>query len=167
MIEIGDLLAGLASVGFGALSAVVPLANAEVYVATAEAVGAGHAALVGASVGTGQAFGKSALFLAVRHGKRLPHFARRKVATAPRWPRLRRISDRLLVLIGSRWGWAITLLAAVVGMPPLYPLAMIAGATRMPLLLFFGIVLLGRCTRFVLLAFGIDAGVDGLLRLER
>jgi membrane protein YqaA with SNARE-associated domain len=167
VIGIRDLLAGLASVGFGALSAVVPIANAEAYVVTTEAVGVGHAALVGVSVGIGQSFGKSALFLAVRHGKRLPRFARHEATSSPRWPRLRAFSDRLMILIGSRWGLPITMLAAVVGIPPLYPLAMIAGATKMPLLLFFLTVLVGRCARFVLLAFGIDAGIAGLVRLER
>jgi membrane protein YqaA with SNARE-associated domain len=63
---------------------------------------------------------------------------------------------RLLELVGQkRWGLPIVLLAAVVGLPPLYAVALLAGATTMRVLWFATAVLVGRVTRFVLLALGI------------
>ena len=46
-------------------------------------------------------------------------------------------------------------LAAVVGVPPLYAVALLAGATTMRLPWFAAVVLLGRSLRFVLVALGV------------
>ena len=62
----------------------------------------------------------------------------------------------LLRLVGTkRWGLPITLLAAVVGIPPLYAVALLAGATTMKLRYFAPVVLVGRITRFLLVAYGV------------
>ena len=55
----------------------------------------------------------------------------------------------------KRWGLPIVLLAAVVGIPPLYAVALLAGATKMSAVWFALVVLVGRVTRFVLLALGV------------
>jgi membrane protein YqaA with SNARE-associated domain len=160
-------LDGLVSVGYGLLSAVVPLANAEAYVAAARAAGLNFGFLVAIAVSIGQTMGKAILFLSVRHGRNLPYFTRRAAADKPpRWPRLRAFADRLLTLVGSPWGVPITLLGAIIGIPPIYPLALVAGATRMPLSLFCIAVFVGRCVRFGLLTIGVDAGITGLLQLS-
>ena len=55
----------------------------------------------------------------------------------------------LLDLVGQkRWGLPIVLLAAVVGFPPLYAVALLAGATEMRAIWFGLAVLVGRVTRF-------------------
>ena len=164
-LDAGDLLAAAASLGFGALSAVLPIANAEAYVAATRAAHLSAGLLVAITVACGQTIGKAALFLAVRHGKRLPVFRRHPNWPTSRWPRLAHLISKLLGLVGSRWGIPITLLGAITGIPPIYPLALIAGATRMSLLWFCAAVLLGRCIRFGLLAAGVDAGVTGWWRL--
>jgi membrane protein YqaA with SNARE-associated domain len=164
MINAENLLTCLVSVAFGALSAVAPLANAEAYVIAAQAAGAGQGVLVGASIGVGQTIGKCALFLGVRHGRNLPifHRFRRSPDRPPRFPRLAGVVAKLLALVGSRWGIPITLLAAVIGFPPLYAVSLVAGASPMPLPVFAVTVLIGRCTRFILLGLGIDAGLGWL-----
>lgn len=62
----------------------------------------------------------------------------------------------LLRLVGAkRWGLPITFIAAVVGIPPLYAVALLAGATTMKLRHFAPVVLVGRVTRFLLVAYGV------------
>jgi membrane protein YqaA with SNARE-associated domain len=46
--------------------------------------------------------------------------------------------------------------AAVVGIPPLYAVALLAGATKMRIGLFGLVVLVGRIGRFVLFALGVQ-----------
>lgn len=74
----------------------------------------------------------------------------------PAQARLRRALAGLLTLVGrKRWGLPITFVAAVVGLPPLYAVALLAGATTMRLGHFAGVVFVGRVLRFLLLAYGV------------
>jgi membrane protein YqaA with SNARE-associated domain len=152
------------AVGFGIGSAVVPVMNAEAYVL---ALGATHAldpvtAAIGVAIG--QTIGKVAMFLAVRYR---PGYAARKTKEPKAVDldtrrgrfvqRYRDISKRLLdAMSDSRWGVPVTLLSSFVGVPPLYGVALIGGASRMPALVFALPVLLGRGARFVLLALGVS-----------
>ena len=69
--------------------------------------------------------------------------------------RLRVALATLLGLVGQkRWGLPIVLLAALAGVPPLFAVALLAGATQMRLLWFAAAVLVGRVSRFVLVAMG-------------
>jgi membrane protein YqaA with SNARE-associated domain len=151
----------MTSFGYGVLSAIVPLANAESYVVVSGISSIGRAAPVVAGVALGQTLGKVLLFLGVRRGKQFP-FVRREKARFRRGtagPRRRRLSEAiatLLRLVGEkRWGLPIVLLAAVAGVPPLYAVALLAGATRMRLGWFAAAVLVGRTARFVLVARGV------------
>ncbi|GIG83001.1 hypothetical protein [Planotetraspora kaengkrachanensis] len=83
--------------------------------------------------------GKLAMFLAVRYR---PGFAARKtkepkpVNLDTRWARFaqwnREVSRRRLDSMSDRrWGVPVTLLSASVGIPPLYGVALIGGASRM------------------------------------
>lgn len=156
-----EMLALLTSVGFGVVSAVVPVVNAEAYVVGSQVTAVAGAVPIAVGVGIGQMFGKLILFLSVRQGKELS-FVRHRRAEARRAPvgetraRFRAAVARLLELVGQkRWGVPIVLLAAVVGLPPLYAVALLAGATTMRVRWFAATVLVGRVTRFVLLALGI------------
>ncbi|TCC43058.1 hypothetical protein [Kribbella sindirgiensis] len=152
------------AVGFGIGSAVVPFMNAEAYVL---ALGATHAlnpvvAAIGVSIG--QTIGKVGMFLAVRYR---PGYAARKTKKEPRpvnldtrWGRFvqwnRDLTKRLLdAMSDSRWGAPVTLLSAFVGIPPLYGVALIGGASRMRTVVFTLSVLVGRSGRFILLALGV------------
>lgn len=160
-----ELLALLTSVGFGLVSALVPVINAEAYVIASQVSAAAGPVPIAVGVGIGQSIGKLLLFLGVRRGRNFP-FVRHRRAEAraqtvgPARARFRVLVAKLLALVGrKRWGLPIVLLAAVVGLPPLYAVALLAGATRMKAHWFFTVVLLGRVTRFVLVALGVH-GLD-------
>jgi membrane protein YqaA with SNARE-associated domain len=161
-----ELVALLTSVGFGVVSAVVPVANAEAYVIGSQVSAIAGAVPIAVGVGIGQMFGKLVLCLRIRQGKELP-FIRHRRAEARREPVSRTRAQfraglaRLLELVGQkRWGLPIVLLAAVVGLPPLYAVALLAGATTMRVHWFALVVLVGRVARFILLALGVG-GLHG------
>ena len=155
-----ELLALLASVGFGIVSAVIPVVNAEAYVIASQVSAAAGPVPVAVGVGIGQTIGKLLLFLGVRRGQDFPFLRHRRAEVraqdvGPLRTRFRRGVAILLALVGQkRWGLPIVLLAAVVGLPPLYAVALLAGATRMKVQWFALAVLVGRITRFVLVAMG-------------
>ena len=157
----GVLFAWLTSVAFGVVSAIIPVVNAEVYVLVSQVSAVAGVVPVAVGVGIGQTIGKCLLFLGVRRGRqfRFVREHRAKVRTEPRGRSGRRWHDALqflLRLVGTkRWGLPITLLAAVVGIPPLYAVALLAGATTMKLRYFAPVVLVGRITRFLLVAYGV------------
>lgn len=155
-----DLAALLTSIGFGVVSAVVPVINAEAYVIASQVSAMVGPVPVAVGVGTGQTVGKVLLFLGVRRGREFAFVQRRRelARAKPHGPFRQRFAasmSRLLALVGTkRWGLPIVLLAAIVGLPPLYAVALLAGATKMRLLWFALVVLVGRVTRFVLVAEG-------------
>ena len=156
-----ELLALLTSVGFGVLSAVFPLANAEAYVIAFQVSKVANPIHIAIGVAIGQTVGKSLLFLAVRQGKD-SRFIRHRREEHPSKPvgrfrtRFRAALATLLALVGQkRWGLPIVGLAAIVGLPPLYAVALLAGATQMRLPWFALVVLIGRSVRFVLVAMGV------------
>ena len=66
-----ELLALLTSVGFGVVSAVFPIANAEAYVIASQVSAVAGPIPIAIGVAIGQTVGKSLLFLAVRRGQGL------------------------------------------------------------------------------------------------
>lgn len=153
------------AVGFGIGSAVIPFVNAEAYVLGVGVTGALNPIVAASGIAVGQTIGKVAMFLAVRYR---PGYAARKtkepkpVDLDTRWGRFvqrnRDLSKRLLdAMSDSRWGIPVTLLSAFVGVPPLYGVALIGGASRMKTVVFALSVLVGRGGRFILLALGISA----------
>jgi membrane protein YqaA with SNARE-associated domain len=155
----------LLAVAFGIGSAVVPLMDAETYLV---GVGVSHAldplvAAVGVAIG--QTGGKVAMFMAVRyradhqskHHKKEP----KALDLDTRWGRFRQgyrdLSKRLLDLLSHpQFGVPVTFLSATASIPPLYAVALIAGASRMRVLTFSAAVLAGRLLRFGLLVAGVS-----------
>ena len=163
-MEVGwpELVALLSSLGFGLVSAVVPIASAEVYVAASQVTAVAGPIPIAVGVGIGQSVGKLLLFLAIRRGRDFWLVRRRDrpvrtPAEAGRFRAwLRRLVARLLELVGSHvWGLPIVLLAAVIGLPPLYAVTLLAAASRMRAPWFCLVVIIGRVTRFVLVALGV------------
>ena len=160
-----ELFSLLFSVGYGVVSAVVPIVNAELFVAASQVSAVAGTIPVAVGVGIGQTIGKLLLFLGVRHGRELPfvRHRRERARTRPKGPARQRFGgfvQRLLALVGQkRWGLPITFVAAVVGIPPLYAVALLAGATTMRALWFTLVVLVGRVLRFVLVATGVHGVV--------
>jgi membrane protein YqaA with SNARE-associated domain len=163
-----DLVAFLTSIGYGVVSAIFPFVNAEAYVVLSQVSAVIGALPIAVGVGIGQTIGKLALFYSVRAGKesRFAQRHREQAQTKPRGPFRQKIAAAiawLLALVGTkRWGLPIVLLAAIVGIPPLYAVALLAGATTMKAYWFGLMVLIGRVTRFVLIAEG-ALSVSGLL----
>ncbi|MCW2811732.1 MAG: hypothetical protein JWP61_2190 [Friedmanniella sp.] len=155
-----ELIALLTSVGYGVASAIVPLINAEAYVIASQMSEVASPVFVAVGVGIGQTIGKLLLFLGVRRGREFPFVRHRRAElraqpVGPARARFRAVMARLLKLVGQkRWGLPIVGVAALVGLPPLYAVALLAGATRMRPLWFVLVVLLGRTARFVLVAAG-------------
>lgn len=156
-------LALVASVAFGVASALIPFVNAEVYVLVSQVSTVAGAGPVAIGVGIGQTVGKCLLFLGVRRGRQSrfvrEHRERAWDQERGRWRQAFHDAVQFLLrLVGTkRWGLPITLLAAVVGIPPLYAVALLAGATTMKLRYFAPVVLVGRVTRFLLVAYGVTA----------
>ena len=155
-----DLVALLTSIGFGVVSAVIPIANAETYVIASQVSAVAGAVPIAVGIGIGQTFGKLLLFLSVRRGRELSIIRHRpkpvRATIGPVRTRLRAWGGWLIALVGTpRWGLPIVAMAAVVGIPPLYAVALLAGATKMPALWFAITVAAGRITRFVLVALGV------------
>ena len=151
----------LTSVAVGVVSALVPLVNGETYVVGSQLSRLAGPAPVVMGIAVGQTAGKVLLFLGVRRGQQFA-FVRRERSRLRDLPvghvrqRFRAIGIALLVLVGrKRWGLPIVFLAAVTGLPPLYAVALLAGATRMRLIWFATAVLVGRVLRFVLVAEGV------------
>ncbi len=121
------------------VSAIIPVVNAEVYVLVSQVSAVAGVVPVAVGVGIGQTIGKCLLFLGVRRGRqfRFVREHRASVRTEPRGRVRQAWHDALqllLRLVGTkRWGLPITFLAAVVGVPPLYAVALLAGATTMKL----------------------------------
>lgn len=153
-------MALVTSLGFGVLSAVFPFANAEAYVIASQVSTVAGALPVAVGVGIGQTIGKLVLFLGVRQGRQRSIFHRQRERVRQRQPgparlRLRAELRKLLALVGTkRWGLPIVGLAAVLGLPPLYAVALLAGATKMKWGWFALTVLVGRLSRFILVAQG-------------
>src|SRR5215210_3018354 len=156
-----DLWALLTSVGFGVVSAVFPLANAETYVVASQVSAVAGPVPIAIGVGLGQTVGKLMLFLGVRRGREVRLIRRRHTApvdrpVGPMRARLKAWIAWLLALVGDpRWGLPIVAIAAVSGLPPLYAVSLLAGATKMRAAWFVLVVAAGRLTRFVLVALGI------------
>ncbi len=156
-----ETLALLTSVGFGVVSAVVPVANAEAYVFASQVSQTAGPLSVALGIAIGQTIGKVLLFYSVRRGKEYRGIRHRRAAlrsrpAGPTRAQLRRLLQTLLGLVGEkRSGLPITFVAALVGMPPLYAVALLAGATRMRVGYFAAVVLVGRALRFVFVAYGV------------
>jgi len=163
MVEFGsaELVALLTSIGFGVLSAIIPIVNAEAYVIASQWSAAAGPIPIAIGIGVGQTIGKLLLFLGVRRGKDFPFIQHRRERQQTKpvsrtRERVRVVMAQLLALVGQkRWGIPIVFLAAVVGIPPLYAVALLAGATTMRIPWFVAAVLVGRIGRFVLVALGV------------
>ena len=155
-----ELIALLTSIGFGTVSAIIPIVNAEAYVIASQMSAVAGPIPIAIGIAIGQTVGKLLLFFGVREGKELSFVKHRREVlkqrpVGPTRARIRAATAKLLDLVGQeRWGLPIVFLAAVIGFPPLYAVALLAGATTMSPVWFGLTVLVGRLCRFLLVATG-------------
>jgi membrane protein YqaA with SNARE-associated domain len=155
-----ELVALLTSIGFGIVSAIIPIVNAEAYIIASQMSAVAGPIPIAIGIAVGQTIGKLLLFFGVREGKELSFIKHRREIrkgrpVGPTRARLRIAGAKLLDLVGKeRWGLPIVFVAAVIGIPPLYAVALLAGATTMRPLWFGLTVFVGRLCRFLLVASG-------------
>jgi len=142
------VLEAVLALGYGVVSAAVPLVSAEAYAVVAGH--RGHAVVAVAGLALGQTAGKLLLFESARRGSgRLIRRARtgRLAAWITRWsgPIRRWLSRR-------RTGLPTVLVSAAVGVPPLAAVSLAAGTTNLRHWEFATMCLLGRLIRFAVLA---------------
>lgn len=159
-VEVGS------SIGYGILSSIVPLFHTEAFIVAA--VGAKVLGPIELSIGLaiGHAIGKQIMFLAVRHGKKLPWINQRgeKDVDPGSWRgRWRRWSTRTAHLVEDpRWGYPILFVSAATGLPPVYATVLFAGATTMNFWGFSIVMLVGFFVRCLALAYGTLGAFQGL-----
>jgi membrane protein YqaA with SNARE-associated domain len=139
----------LITFGYAVLSALIPIFNAELYVAglgTQESVG--RAISLSIAAGVGQTVGKLVWHVGAQR------FAESKWMRGKLNSERRRAEhDKWFSRLESRpvWSGIILTSSAFVGLPPLWVMATLAGALRVSYWVFVPTVLVGRTARFYLL----------------
>lgn len=153
----------LVTFGVCLVSALIPLVNAEAYLVALSMVA--HPAglwLVAFVAGLGQTVGKLIWYEVGRRSLSWS-FVRRKMSN-PRAQRLRTLwHDRLEARPGV--SGAVLFLAATVGLPPLFVMAVVAGQLELNRVGFTAIVLIGRTLRFAAVLGGLTWVMDALSTL--
>ncbi|GAA1727084.1 hypothetical protein [Aeromicrobium alkaliterrae] len=154
---IGDVLVLTAFV-YGIGSAIIPILNAEAYVAaTALVLGNVDIVIMVVAVSVGTTVGKVVLFRGARAGRDV---ARKKQKSARERPDPGRVRIALRALADVLIGWlehpwravATVFVSSLVGIPPLLAVAVVAGASTMRTDVFAAAVFVGRAGRFALIA---------------
>ncbi|MDF9717045.1 VTT domain-containing protein [Nocardioides sp. ChNu-153] len=142
----------LTTFGVGVASALLPVVNAEAYLAGVGALGTGGLVLLSVAAGAGQTLGKVVWYEVARRGVET-EWARKKLS-GPKVQRVhQRWSDRME---GRPWyAAAIMLVSSLGGVPPLLVMAAVAGVLRMRREVFVVSVLVGRSLRFWLVLAGV------------
>lgn len=152
---IDTLLALMATIGTGLLSAVFPPVNAETAAAVTAAVTNDSLAIAGGlGLALGQTFGKIVIYEGARAGREttrryMTRYARDPEAPPSRWARW---GAKLVDMMKGRWNSAgVIFLSASVGLPPLLATAVTAGVLHMRRLDFVMAVFAGRAIRFLVI----------------
>lgn len=154
------LLGGL---GYGLVSAFVPLFNSEAFVlaAAASSLSAAWWGVLGITLG--QTLGKVAIFVLARKGVHRQFIRERpprpQGKALPPWrQQIQSWSARLLVQLDRRWvGGLVVFVSSTTGIPPLAVVSVMAGLRRTPVTAFTVAVFVGRLVRFAALAWPVAA----------
>jgi membrane protein YqaA with SNARE-associated domain len=142
----------LTSFAVSVLSALVPVVNIEVYLAGVGATGAGSTLSLTLAAGIGQSLGKVIWYEGARRGVDSTWMQKRLSG-----PKISAAHQRWLIRMEGRPWYAAAVLfaAASVGVPPMLVMAAVAGALKVPRVVFIPTVLVGRTLRFGVLLGGI------------
>jgi membrane protein YqaA with SNARE-associated domain len=136
----------LLTLGFGVVSAVVPIFNMEAYITVVYARTHSHGALELAFIGSlGQNVGKLVWYYISRGALDLP-WLRKRMDT----PRRQEQYERWRRQVSGRpfFSGLLTFVSAAAGFPPFFVMAMVAGTLRMNVFVFFFSGLAGRTIFF-------------------
>ncbi len=148
----------LTTFAIGVASALVPFLPIELYIVGAGAAEGGTATAIslGIAAGLGASVGKIIWYEIARRGVE-SSWSQKKLAKPKTRASYEKWSARMQ---GRPWyAGSIMFVSALVGLPPLLVMAVVAGALRMPMWVFVPTVLLGRSARFALLFVGVDIAV--------
>jgi membrane protein YqaA with SNARE-associated domain len=150
-----ELVALLASIGFGIVSAIVPIVNAEAYVIASQMSAVIGPIPIAIGIAIGQTIGKLLPF-GVREAERLCRHrrAQKQRPIGPARARFRAVMAKRLTWSARTLGTSDRPHRRRDRLPPLYAVALLAGATTMRPLWFGLTVFVGRLCRFVLVASG-------------
>ena len=146
---------------FCLLSAVVPVANAEVYLVGVSLGSDAPAAVLASAAAAGQMLGKMLFYLVGRGALDLSRLRRKGTASARWTDRMARVQQW-----SQRHAWgasAVTAVSAFAGLPPFAVVSVLAGTVRMRWWLFLVIGLVGRFARFLAVLVAPGLVPDGLL----
>jgi membrane protein YqaA with SNARE-associated domain len=143
----------LTTFGVSVASALLPLVNIELYMASVGAVGSGEAVSLAIVAGAGQTVGKVFWYEVARRGVETD-WAQKKLSA----PKVKASYERWVgAMQGRPWfGGAVLFAAALGGIPPLLVMAAVAGALKMPYWVFLPTIFVGRTLRFWLVLVGVD-----------
>ncbi|MGL4832692.1 MAG: hypothetical protein ACRCWS_09005 [Propionibacteriaceae bacterium] len=147
----------LASLGFGALAAVIPVFNNEIYIVTATVRSWAGIIPLALGLGIGNAAGKTAIFLAWRYGKQWL-MTKKQSHQRPRHPWITALLSWVEHPVA---GPAVVMLSCLCSVPPLYPTTLIAATSRMRWSWFALALVIGETLRMALIA----AGTAGIVAL--
>ena len=141
------------TLGFGAVSAVIPIFNMEAYISVLYANNQDHSALTIAFVGSlGQNVGKLVWYYICLGALDLP-WLRKRLDTPKRQASFQRW--RSFVQGRPLRSGVLTFISAAVGFPPFFAMAMVAGTLKMNVVVFFIAGLLGRTLFFLAWLLGV------------
>lgn len=151
----------LLTVGYGLLSSLVPVFNAEAYVVATMATHLLHPIEVGVGLGFGSGIGKMIFFQAVRHAKSLPFLENHKKAERPapepgtwryRWSLILRWGNTLVT--NPRLAPIGFFLSGSISVPPSYPTTILIATTKANFVVFSIFMTLGLMARYTAIAYG-------------
>lgn len=143
----------LLTLGFGAVSSVIPVFNMEVYIVAVAAKNDSVNILLLSFIGSlGQNIGKLAWFYAARGALDIPWLQKRlqdpkRQASYERWRG--RVEGKPV------FSGVLTLVSAAIGFPPFFAMAAVAGTLRMNVVVFFVAGLIGRTLFFLAILAGL------------
>ncbi|CAI9410260.1 MULTISPECIES: VTT domain-containing protein [Aestuariimicrobium] len=166
MISWHQWLEVISSIGYGVLSSIVPVFHTEAFIVAAAASNLLGPVELSVGLAIGHTIGKQVMFLAVRHGKKLPWLNRGEPVQVPAgsWrARWRRWSARTARLVENpRWGMPILFVSSATGAPPVYGVVLVAGTTAMNFWAFSLVMLVGFFVRCIVLALGTMGAFQGI-----
>lgn len=152
----------LSAIGYGVLSSIIPIFHTEAFIIASQASKVLDPIPMSIGLAVGSTIGKQLMFLGVRHGRKMRFIKERKLKEVPpdswrgRWRRWSEKSARLVE--DPKWGFPLLFISSATGLPPVYPVVLVAGATKMNFWWFSLVLTIGffiRCLALALMTLGV------------
>ncbi|WP_028822460.1 hypothetical protein [Propionimicrobium lymphophilum] len=144
---------------FGLLASMIPVFNAETFIAATLATDLIDPFPLGIGLGLGQGIGKAVLFQLVRQGKKIAWLRKRNVPSKPSGPGKWRkrwlwlVAKAESLITHKKLGPVVIFCSGALSIPPNYPTTLIAGAAKANAVIFSSMMTLGYIARNLIEAF--------------